>query len=83
MQSAMLIFGFDGFVTSAGDASCAVAFLVFLTRAARTWVVPSHFLGATHNLLHSLLGGAAATGHAGLFEFATLLPLESLFEVID
>lgn len=59
----------------------SVALLVFLAGAAGAWVIAPDFFGAAHHLLHGFL--LAAAGHAGLFEFAALLPLEGFFEIVD
>jgi hypothetical protein len=58
-----------------------VALLVLLPGAAGARVVAADFSAAAHHSLDRL--ALAGTGHTGLFEFATLAALESLFKVID
>ena len=58
-----------------------VALFILFARSARAWVVAADFIGAANDLLDGLL--LAAPGHAGLFQFAALLALESFLQIVD
>src|SRR5437899_2978308 len=60
--------------------SRSAALFVFLAAAAGTGIVAADLFTGTHHLLDGL--HVASAGHAGLFEFAFLLALESFFDVV-
>ena len=60
---------------------CAVALLVLLAGAAGAGIVTADFISGAHDLLDRSI--YAASGHAGLFEFAFLLSLECFFKFVN
>src|SRR5450432_363087 len=59
-----------------------MAFLEFLSRAARARIIASNFRAGADDLLNWRLLGSAAS-HFGLLEFALLLALEFVFDFVD